>query len=199
MSGATESHPSLPQPLATDAPVAYNTYQEFPLEFVVRTGDVKIVHPGINLTLLSFPALDPDPSGLPRHGISYFLAVNACHVLSNGIVGYIAIDAQGEVPVSCDDNFLVAGRYFYFVGQHEAPKSDYSIVKDFGAWSFSMPPCWVRGRDPSEVDMHRDRFIGTSASGMSDAVKTSDERCVVTKYSKPCTYFVLHIPNIIKA
>ena len=111
--------------LAMDAPAASNTRQELQLEQVVsQIGEVKIVHPGFNLPFLSFPTLDPDPSGLPRYGIAYLLAVNGCHVLTNGLAGYIVTDTQGKAPVSCEDNFLATGRYFYFVGSHDAPKSD---------------------------------------------------------------------------
>ena len=181
-----------------NAPDVSDTFPELQLQGIYQSSEVQIVHPSNDYALFSLAALDRDPSGLPRYGISYRLVLDGCHVLTNGTPGYVATDAKGETPVSCDNNFLAAGRYFYFVGTRGEPKSDYNIVYDFDAWLFSMPAHWSRRQSQEERARCRPDF-SSPPSYMSEFVKTKDERCLITKYLLPCAYLVSHISNIIKA
>ena len=166
---------------------------------------VEIVHPGLHQPLLSFPALDPDPSGSSRYGIIHLLALDGCRVLTNNEpTGYLANDVRGKDPVSCNDYFLPAGRYFYFVGSRDAPTSNYKIVAEFDAWSFPhkskehvnedrrMPDHWSRGRSEGEIDFVSSRFYA-AATAMSAAVKAWDLHCIVTKHTSiGCAYLISH-------
>ena len=104
--------------------------------------------------------------------------------------------------MSCEINFLVSGDYFYFVGNHDAPKSDYAIVTEFEAWEFrNMPAYWSRQRIKAEIATLNDEYFhDASSSSMSIAVKNDDKHCIVTNFwEESCAYFICHYLSMIRA
>lgn len=112
------------------------------------------------------------------------LVRDACDVLTNYLPGFIATDAHGQNPKTCEDNFLPAGTYCYFVGSPQVSHPTYEIVLNFEAWVFpgpDMPAHWSRQRDPEQLGELGATF-GRPGSDMSTAVKYTDQRCIVTKF-----------------
>ena len=136
------------------------------------------------------PCLRPRSIRLPA---PWRLLSSHSRVLTNGLIGYIATDARGQALVFCDDELLVAGCYFYSVGNHDAPKFDFGIVTEFEAWVFptgATPAHWSHLRSKQELGALSQQY-GTSASGMSTAVQINNKHCIVTKYLRQCCMYLI--------
>ncbi|KAI0787494.1 hypothetical protein C8Q74DRAFT_1446188 [Fomes fomentarius] len=142
-------------------------------------GNVEVLHPGYGQTLFSLPAFDCVAG---RFGVNRSIVEDSCRIITNNEDGFLAIDREGNVPVSNVDPLLERGQYYYHLVKSPG-STKYLVVADFASWVFpkTPPTHWSRVRT---VDESAARLAwARSAAAMSVAVKNLDGCCIVTKYS----------------
>ncbi|PIL31146.1 hypothetical protein GSI_05842 [Ganoderma sinense ZZ0214-1] len=156
-----------------------------PQEIFCAPDVVRIIHPRHEFPpLLHFPAFSTGSPTTP-YGVSRFLLLDACRVLTNHAANYqedfLASDSQGEDRLEINDTPLNVNCY-YFLGPPEVEANrDYPIVKSLSALRFPsvLPAHWARiaeRRPPRPYDYR----ISPEPSMMTDLVRRRDRVCTIT-------------------